>query len=1140
MTTAEVDQSDAHWQDSTTARFRDSISGRITVTSVAMAIVPVAVVGIVAIVSLMLLASTAEDARSGLAATTVGPSRAEEARLVLDQLDTFVDERVDDVIDWSRASVVVQMADAERAEVDRLATLPIEQVENEMGADHLLDSTGISSQYLLRQIADRPYFAEVFFTDSNGFNVATTNPTSDFVQRDEDWWQTAWDQGAFLGEVEFDESAEVVSFEVALRIDNTLGNPVGVIKSVVNVTALQQFADDFASSSAGDVEVRVMTGAGMLLAETETDHDPRRIGTVAELQGDDDIAQQLALDLTSEQSSLPEGLITEEMLVAEVATVSEDGVNSALRASYALLNEDVVGVSASQPVRTIPRLGIEVPNQQLVSVVALPKDLALAPLAGVTDLESDLDNSVRNLLLTIVLLLLATIVGSVLVARVVGRRIASPIIRLREEADRVANEELPMLIESLSDPEASGDLPEVAPIEIDADGEVAELTQAFNSVRSTATHLAASQAVGRNKDVSAILMSLGRRNQQLVGRQLQFIDQLERTEVNPDTLQNLFQLDQMATRMRRNAESLLVLAGEESRKSGSRPASIDDVIRAAMSAVEDFERVELVSADSVSLLPTVAGDVSHLLAEIIENATSFSPPDTHVEVIGTLVGDGSYTISVVDRGIGMAPAEMEAANEQLRSPRFTDRASASQLGLLVVGRLAARHQISARLVESATTGITAKVTLAAELLASIGSPQFGTPVLDLTDSANGDAQPGLAHTPELAHAEANGNGNGGNGHNGLQPESIASPALAAATQTNMDLLPMESPGMPPAAHRVESTQAGDSSFEYDQGPVSGGATPVNQNQSANDILNEIIGDNYQGKSEVTMDDPPPRRSKPDSSIADDTPPMMLPTSIGPTTNQQQPDPQPSTPAEPQKTEPPAFVSEPEGAFPVRRRQKPQGLDTPPMDTAASGGPAGPTPEGGGERPSTLRVRRRKRQVPADVDDATVVATSDGTTTEVGKARADEVRDKLSSFTEGVGIARRKSQLSNDNSQFRQNTQDQTVAHVEEVASANEQFHAMLSGSGVDDIPTAAITGELPATSRAEAVRSGLMNFNAGMERGRRAAASQPSGNPASGTAGQSGESFTGGDQVDRWLFGPGSDATGSSVRDATSGSESQE
>ncbi|MGF1598837.1 MAG: ATP-binding protein [Acidimicrobiales bacterium] len=229
-------------------------------------------------------------------------------------------------------------------------------------------------------------------------------------------------------------------------------------------------------------------------------------------------------------------------------------------------------------------------------------------------------------------------------------------------------------------------------------------------------------AVWRNQDVAAVLLDLGRRNQQLIGRQLRYIEELERSESDPDTLAHLFALDQMATRLRRNAESLLVLAGEESPRRGSVARPVEDVVRAAAGEVEDYARVELGEFDPLHFRPHVIGDLTHLVAELIENAANFSPPTSRVIVSGYRNG-GVYTLTVHDEGVGMSPAQFAEANGRIADPATMTAGSTPFLGLFVVGRLAARHGVIVHLDAGPDgSGVTATVALPTTCEAAITSP----------------------------------------------------------------------------------------------------------------------------------------------------------------------------------------------------------------------------------------------------------------------------------------------------------------------------------------------------------------------------------------------------------------------------------
>jgi PAS domain S-box-containing protein len=230
------------------------------------------------------------------------------------------------------------------------------------------------------------------------------------------------------------------------------------------------------------------------------------------------------------------------------------------------------------------------------------------------------------------------------------------------------------------------------------------------------------------KSIGDLFHNLARRSQGLVDRQLELIDELERGEVDPDRLEELFRMDHLATRMRRNAENLIVLSGVEQRRRWSEPVPLRDVVEAAVAEVEEYSRVQVAGIHDLTLPGQAASDVAHLLAELVENATSFSPPTTRVEVSGDPVGNG-YVLEIEDHGIGMSDAELVEANKRLAAPLAADIAVSRMMGFHVVGRLAARHGIAVQLRHSWFGGVAALVLLPAVLLASAGErPAMAPPV----------------------------------------------------------------------------------------------------------------------------------------------------------------------------------------------------------------------------------------------------------------------------------------------------------------------------------------------------------------------------------------------------------------------------
>ena len=263
------------------------------------------------------------------------------------------------------------------------------------------------------------------------------------------------------------------------------------------------------------------------------------------------------------------------------------------------------------------------------------------------------------------------------------------------------------------------------------------------------------------KSIGDLLHNLARRSQGLVDRQLELVDELERKEVDPDRLQELFRMDHLATRMRRNVENLIVLSGVDQRRRWSESVPLRDVVEAAVGEVEDYSRVQVAGIQDLTLAGRAASDVAHLLAELVENATSFSSPTTTVEVSGGPTGNG-YVLEIEDHGIGMSDAELAEANRRLAEPLAADVAVSRMMGFHVVGRLAARHGIRVQLRHCWFGGVTALVLLPAVLLGSAGEhPGMAAPVpagvmgspeaLLLANATKSGWQP-RAHLPLRRHA----------------------------------------------------------------------------------------------------------------------------------------------------------------------------------------------------------------------------------------------------------------------------------------------------------------------------------------------------------------------------------------------------
>ncbi|MGW4379677.1 nitrate- and nitrite sensing domain-containing protein [Kitasatospora sp. NPDC004531] len=356
-------------------------------------------------------------------------------------------------------------------------------------------------------------------------------------------------------------------------------------------------------------------------------------------------------------------------------------------------------------------------------------------------LQSDIDTeSVINASL-VALVLVVAIAGAALVARSMVRSLT----RLQSAAEDVAERRLPELVKTLSESDPHDVDVTVEPVGIDSADEIGHVAHAFDMVHREAVRLAAEQALLRG-NINAMFTNLSRRSQGLIQRQLSLISELESREADPDQLASLFKLDHLATRMRRNGENLLVLAGEDPGRRWTRPVPLVDVLRAAASEVEQYERIELASVPTAEVAGRVVNDLVHLLAELLENATSFSSPQTRVRVTGHALPDGRVLIEIHDTGIGLSPDDLADINERLANPPVVDVSVSRRMGLFVVGRLSLRHGIRIQLRPSDSGGTTALVMLPVDVTNS-AERRGNRPGQGPGAGQGGRQQRGVAPTP---------------------------------------------------------------------------------------------------------------------------------------------------------------------------------------------------------------------------------------------------------------------------------------------------------------------------------------------------------------------------------------------------------
>ena len=309
--------------------------------------------------------------------------------------------------------------------------------------------------------------------------------------------------------------------------------------------------------------------------------------------------------------------------------------------------------------------------------------------------------------------LILTLLVSLLLSRSINGRLST----LRRSALTLAQEQLPSVVARLRRGESVDVAAEAPPLRVGSD-EIGQVGQAIDTVRQTAIRSAIDEARVR-QGVNDMFRNLARRNQSLLQRQLTVLDEMERRATDPDVLEDLFKMDHLTTRMRRHAEGLIILSGAPPGRSWSAPVKLIDVMRGAVSEVEDYARVVAATQSRAALAGSAVTDVIHLLAELVENATSLSPPFTQVRVSGETVANG-FAIEIEDRGLGMVPQRLQELNERLANPPDINPANTEQLGLFVVGQLARRHGIRVMLRPSPFGGTTAVVLIPLTLIVEDG------------------------------------------------------------------------------------------------------------------------------------------------------------------------------------------------------------------------------------------------------------------------------------------------------------------------------------------------------------------------------------------------------------------------------------
>ncbi len=410
---------------------------------------------------------------------------------------------------------------------------------------------------------------------------------------------------------------------------------------------------------------------------------------------------QFQADATGQQRALFANTVKGPAVLA-VARIQQAAVNRQARSELNLDPEQWLAASTTQ--------------------IELLRIVQAQLLDGVIQRSQSLASAAQRRWVTNSLLILLVLSTAVLGALGIAQSMVRPLQRLRASALDVAERRLPEAVRRLRMTRAGEPDVEVVPIGDASADEIGQVARAFDAVHYAAIHQATGQAALR-KSIGDMFLNLARRSQRLIEQQVQVIDELER-DADPDLLERLFRVDHLTTRLRRNAEGLIVLSGAEAPRRWTQPVPLVQVIRAAAQEVEDYQRVEVLAIDELDLAGHAVAEVVHLLAELIENATSFSPPGTVVQIAGQPTASG-YVVEIEDRGLGMSDEELHEANQRLANPPTIDFAVSHVLGLFVVGRLAKRYGIKVQLRHSWYGGVTALVLLPSALTIPSASAAAG-------------------------------------------------------------------------------------------------------------------------------------------------------------------------------------------------------------------------------------------------------------------------------------------------------------------------------------------------------------------------------------------------------------------------------
>jgi signal transduction histidine kinase len=621
-------------------------------------------------------------------------------------------------------------------------------------APNLVNATGIPAAKFGRYLEAERAAAVVYLFRPSAANLQAYRAAIAATEKAEPTFTAAMDSQATMRT----ESASGVK-----AIDGIVSDlsQLGVLRDAVTARALNPL-DALAAYSQGPAAEEKL-----FLIQTEsvipTSQLSQAIGLVTVIQAREQLSQEDALL----SGILARGRITADDRVAfgqMAATRQADAAyadyilspadlasyNAALAGSGAM-RQDLTGIEQAVAAGTpVDRLPVTPAQWQVITGTLLTDEFKGGEAVADDILVADhqLSHSAWTTVAVAGGLGLLGLLITIALGTLIGRGIIRGLRELESSALTLAEGQLPDVVGRLRRGDEVDVAAEAPPLRTGRRDEIGRVSQAFDLVRQTAIRSAVDEARLR-RGLNDVFRSLARRSQSLLHRQLTLLDQMERRATDPSALDDLFRLDHLTTRMRRHAEGLVILSGGPSGRSWSSPVRMIDVMRGGIAEVEDYARVSVATRSQAALAGSAVADVIHLLAELIENATTLSPPYTSVRVGGDTVASG-FAIEVEDRGLGMSPQRLAEVNERLASPPEFNPSDSEQLGLFVVAQLAKRHGIRVTLKASAYGGTTAVVLIPQHLVVTDEAYRAGLPGESRAGLPPGESRPGL---PEAFRSE---------------------------------------------------------------------------------------------------------------------------------------------------------------------------------------------------------------------------------------------------------------------------------------------------------------------------------------------------------------------------------------------------